>query len=335
MSEERDLDHISELFRRESAALRKRTLWLSLVPIVVGAAVIVTAYLGVRDARARLAETQALRAELLAELEELEATRDQLAEEVEQQKAVVDHFKEKLPPEEQAAANLVQSGLEAYNKGEYERAVETLQSAAAANEDLAEVHYRLGIALWRTGKSKAALEQVQTAFKLDKSYEERARQDPRFKPIWDYSEFVEGEKSAVGQGEAKHIEDALLSAKSGSFDRAIDSYRKALEVNPENAKVHGWEGYALYKQGRYEEAIESYAHCLEIDPESAECHYNMGLALWQTEERERATAEFDRAFELDPRWEGRARQDPAYRRILKEIEARQSARSGPPRKIRG
>lgn len=335
MNEDQGLDQISELFARESEALRKRTLWLTLVPIVVGAAVIVTAYLGVKDARAKLEETKALRASLLAELEMLEATRDQLAEEVKQQKAVFDHFTDKLSSADRNAANLVQSGLDAYNKGEYQQAVETLQSAAESDASVAEVHYRLALSLWKTGKSQEALSQVQTAFKLDKSYEERARKDPNFKALWDYSEFVEGKLSAAGSNEAKQIEDALLAAKSGSYDQAVELYRKALAANPDNAKVHGWAGYALYKQGRHAEAIESYDRCLKLDPRSAECHYNKGLALWQREDQKAALAEFDRAFEIDPKWEGRARQDPAYRRIQKEIQVLEAVRQEPPRRSRG
>ncbi len=329
MNEDRELDRISQLFAEESAALRKRTLLLSAIPVVVGAVVVVSAYYGVADARARLAEIQELRDGLAAEVEALEARRLELEDEVEQQKAVATHFQEKLPQEEKQTANLIQSGLDAYNKGDWQAAVETLESAVRRDPGtpIAEVQYRLGISLWRTGAKDKALEHLQTAFKIDPSYEQRAREDPRLKSLWDYRELVAApRKPAADQGATRYIAEALESARSGSFDKAADSYDKALEANPDTARVHGLKGFALYKQGDFDQAIASYERCLEIDPRSAECHFNLGLALWEKEDWKRAVSEFQAAFEIDPKWEAQARNNPVYRRIEKEIESRRQLR---------
>ncbi len=316
MKEDEGLDRISAMMAEESAALRKRTLFLSLIPIVVGAAVVITAYYGVADARSR-------RDALLAEMEELYAVRDQLSEEVDQQKAVSEHLKEKLPEEERTAADLVQTGLDAYNTDNFEVAVQKLESAIALDPtNMAEAHYRLGLSLWRTGKNEQALEQVKTAFKIDPSYQEKARQDRRFKELWDYSEFVEGQQSASNQGEAEAIKGALQAAKTGKFDEAVSSYDAALATNPDNAKVLNWKGFALYRQGKYEEAVTSYKRCIEIDPKVAECYYNLGLALWQTGDKKGAQRAFERTWQLEPSFEGKARQDPAYRKIAVELNPR-------------
>lgn len=324
MNEDRELDRISQLFESESAALRKRTLVLSAIPVLVGAVVVVTAYYGVKAARAKLAETEELRNALLEEVDELEAKRIHLEQEVEQQKAVASHFERMLPQEEKRTADLIQSGLEAYNKGDWQQAVETLESAVERDPSVAEARYRLGISLWRTGNGDAALEQMKAAFKLDQRYEEKARDNPLLKQLWDYRELVASRRGASDRGEERHIAEGLESSGSGSFDKARESYDKALEADPKNAKVLGLRGFALYKEGDYDQAIASYKRCLEIEPRSAECHYNLGLALWQKQDRKGALAAFRKTFELDPEWQGRALQDPAYRRIQAEVKRRLS-----------
>ncbi len=315
MSEDERLDKISAMFADESAAMRRRTLWLSLIPIAIGAIVVVTAYLGVQDARER-------RDALLTELDELFARRDQLQEELQQQKAVVEHVREKLPETERKAVELVQTGLDAYNSKDYDTAVTRLESAVAENPNMAEAHFRLGLSLWRTGQQKEALKEVQAAFKIDPSYEERARKDRRFKELWDYSYVVEGEKSAATAPEATAIKEALGNARTGDFGKAVESYDKALETNPENARVHGWKGYSLYRKGDYKAAISSYEECLAADPSLAECHYNMGLALWAVGDKRGAQASFEKTWSLDPSFLGKARQDPAFRKIAIELDPR-------------
>lgn len=340
MNEDRELDRISRLFQRESAALRKRTLLLSAIPVVVGAIVVVSAYWGVADAREKLAELQERRDALAAEVEELLAERLELEEEVEQQTAVATAFKEQLPQDKKQTADLIQSGLDAYNQGDWQAAVETLESAVERDPNVAEVHYRLGISLFRTGKSEAALEQIQTAVELDPSYEKRARESPKLKELWNFRDLVAKPRTQAEQGgstaeperpeareeKTRHIQEALESARIGSFDRAAESYGMALETDPENAELYGLRGQALFKQGDYDQAIASYQRCLELDPSLAECHFNLGLALWRNEDRKAALAAFRRTFELEPKFEERAQKDPVYGRILAELKRRPARR---------
>ncbi len=321
MREEQGIDQITQVFERESAQLRRRTFWLSLIPIVIGAVVIVTTYYGLREARARKAMLETQVGKLEAYLEELEAKRERLIDEANQQKAVAEHLQQKLPAPERQAAELIQSGLAAFNRGDYELAAEQLEAAAARDPNLAEVRYRLGMSLWQTGKEKAAVEQMSKAFELDESYEKRAKEDPRLQELRAYGEIVAAEKpeavkTAVEEDETEYIKEALASSRAGSLDEAVESYGKALDVNPANAKVLGLRGATLLRKGDYDGAIESLRSCLELDAEAADCRYALGLALWQRGDRKAARAAFDKAFELDPSIKSRAQNDPAYRRVL-------------------
>lgn len=60
----------------------------------------------------------------------------------------------------------------------------------------------------------------------------------------------------------------------------IEAYfEKALQISPNNERLHLTRGIYLQKRGRLDSAVESYKKALELDPTSANAHYNLGLAL--------------------------------------------------------
>ncbi|MBW2275227.1 MAG: tetratricopeptide repeat protein [Deltaproteobacteria bacterium] len=65
------------------------------------------------------------------------------------------------------AARLYQSGTEALDEGEVDRAIEELGRAAELAPDASEVHNHLGLALAADGREKAALLEFQRAVELD------------------------------------------------------------------------------------------------------------------------------------------------------------------------
>jgi len=65
------------------------------------------------------------------------------------------------------AARLYQSGSEALEQGEVERAITELERAAELAPDASEVHNHLGLALAADGREEAALLEFQRAVELD------------------------------------------------------------------------------------------------------------------------------------------------------------------------
>ena len=59
----------------------------------------------------------------------------------------------------------------------------------------------------------------------------------------------------------------------------MESYRKAIEIDPNDAKTYRNMGRALRHLDRNEEAVASYKKAIEIDPKYAKAYINMGFAL--------------------------------------------------------
>lgn len=131
-----------------------------------------------------------------------------------------------------------------------------------------------------------------------------------------------------------HNNLGLLLADEGRFDEAMQHYRSAIAVKPDDAfarnnlgralaatgrvdeavvqfqeavalepgAVETWSnlGNALAAQGRFDEAIVSYGRALELRPAFADAHSNLGNVLFLTGRGDEALRAFGNAVQLDP-----------------------------------
>ncbi|MDR2127034.1 MAG: tetratricopeptide repeat protein [Prevotellaceae bacterium] len=70
-------------------------------------------------------------------------------------------------------------------------------------------------------------------------------------------------------------------AEQGNYTEAIVCYKKALEINPNEAVAYYYMGIAYVNLGNHAEAIGSYQKALDIDPNYAEAYVNMGYSYGQ------------------------------------------------------
>ena len=87
---------------------------------------------------------------------------------------------------------------------------------------------------------------------------------------------------------------------NGQVDAAIESYRKALEIDPIFLEARNNLGVALAQQGHYQEAIDQYRQALRLKPDYADAHSNLGSALTKTGQFDEATKELQIASKLKP-----------------------------------
>jgi len=66
----------------------------------------------------------------------------------------------------------------------------------------------------------------------------------------------------------------VLLKKEGRVDEAIESYSKAIELQPDCAEAYSNLGVLLIEQGRVDEAIESFRKAIELQPDCAKAYFN-------------------------------------------------------------
>ncbi len=89
-------------------------------------------------------------------------------------------------------------------------------------------------------------------------------------------------------------------AVQGELDEAISHWEHALRIRPGYADAHNNLGAALIRKGRLDSAIGHLQAALEINPESAEAHNNLGRALAQKGKLDKALIQWRRALAIKP-----------------------------------
>lgn len=81
--------------------------------------------------------------------------------------------------------------------------------------------------------------------------------------------------------------------------------------DPQSAEQYNDRGVHYYERGRYDKAVEDFTKALELDPKLADAAGNRGWALVQQDDSQTALADFDAAIGLNPAdanfWQGRGK----------------------------
>lgn len=86
----------------------------------------------------------------------------------------------------------------------------------------------------------------------------------------------------------------------GEYEEEVDTLKKAISIDPNNAATHNNLGHAYNNLGRYEEAIQALKQSLIKDPNNAIAHNNLGLAYNNLSRYEEAKQCFEKVVMKEP-----------------------------------
>lgn len=174
----------------------------------------------------------------------------------------------------------------AFSTKDYRQAAEMFDVYTKSHEQNPWGFYMLGMAAWRSGQLDRAKAAFDDALELDPKHVKSLVNASRV--------LLDSDKPAEAEGYlARAIEIDPASADVyrvmgrtqallGNADDALDAYRTALAIDPEDGWSMNNMGLLLIQQGRYEEALRPLARATQLSEGVAVFENNLGIALERT-----------------------------------------------------
>lgn len=97
-----------------------------------------------------------------------------------------------------------------------------------------------------------------------------------------------------------HSNLGIRYSKKGWMDKAIEEYRIVLQLKPDHVNTHNNLGNVFQSQGLTDKAVEQYETAIRIKPDFAEAHHNLGVAFMAKGWDDKAIEQFLIATRLRP-----------------------------------
>lgn len=190
----------------------------------------------------------------------------------------------------------------------YREAVPLYRKALALNPDMPGLRLNLGLALFKGGELKQA---IQTFLSLLKSEPAGSPEAQRLTALIGIAEYGVGDyASAAGYlkkaavNEPQNLQYRLLLAHSclasKQYQCVLDVYHEILTLNSESAEADMLAGEALDEMQDHAGAIEQFRAAAKADPRQPDVHFGLGYLLWTQNQFEEAAPEFQAELDLVP-----------------------------------
>ena len=184
----------------------------------------------------------------------------------------------------QSAAALGGLGGAILARGDAARAAEHLQRALAIEPEATSLHYPLAMAYRSLGDLKQADAQLRL----------RGRGEPTLvDPLMQaYGELLESAVTYQNRG--------LEAMQASDFSAAATHFRRALELDPQNASIGHMLGTALFQMGDVNAAIRQFEEVLRWSPNHSRALFSLGVILESQGRDQEAAARFATAVKQEP-----------------------------------
>ena len=192
--------------------------------------------------------------------------------------------------------------------GDYDKAMEILETAVTINPSLAESRMNLGNIYLKKGRYNDATDQYQGAIEINpndakahlnlgNAYFDRGRT----------ADAIAEYKTAMGLDDnlvETYKSIALVYAKQRQFLLALTELTRASRIQPGDATIYCQLGDVYTQMGEYEKAMELYGRALKLKPNLAQAHYGQAMCCGRQGMVDKEIAGYKKALEIDPRMVG-------------------------------
>ena len=103
--------------------------------------------------------------------------------------------------------------------------------------------------------------------------------------------------SALGADATKYLAQTHL--RLGQTDKAIEDYKRGIELNRDRDDLRNALGNLYYAEDRFDEALAQYKEAVRVNPASASNHYSLGQGYLKLEKYSQAEAEFRTVLRME------------------------------------
>ena len=172
-------------------------------------------------------------------------------------------------------------GMSKEQKEAFDKAAKAREAQLAKNKALNDAY--------TTGKNALEAKQYDAAIE---SLVKAGEMDPKQGAVW----------SALADAYVSKAQ-ATPAEAAANYEKAFDSFKKALEISPTDAGLFNNYALALAKDKKIDDAKTNLAKAAELDPPGAgKYYYNLGALLVNSGQNDAATDTFKKAIELDPNY---------------------------------
>lgn len=185
-------------------------------------------------------------------------------------------------PKFENAADALKKGNEYFDANLNEKAIEAYRQAVELDADLAEAHFKLGV-----------------AYALEEKEDEEDPDAVNAAAADDNASTDGGEKKSSKKKKGKKDEKILTKNSEKSFDNAIKAYEKYLKKNPKDHVAHFNLGRAYNKLFEDEDARKALEEAVELNGEDSLYRTELGATLIKLAQYPEAIKQLKKAVELD------------------------------------
>jgi tetratricopeptide (TPR) repeat protein len=193
-------------------------------------------------------------------------------------------FRKALAAEPNSAAAHDGLGRIAYQRKDFDSAIEHLTAALRLQPKATSINHLLGLSYRELGEMEKAREHLK---------------QNRFGFVTFRDPLVYGLATLV-QGARYHLERDNRALERHNIPAAIDAYREAISIDPEEPLIRYNLAVALERVGSRQQAIDQFLVALELDPDYRDAHFNLAVALGEEGRVEEAAHHFEKAYRIDP-----------------------------------
>ncbi len=201
------------------------------------------------------------------------------------------------PNDAEAYAHL---GLLEARQQHYGAAVPLYRRALVLNPAMPGLRLNLGLALFKSGALKAAID---TLSPLLKGASPSSADAVRLETLIAMAHYGLGEYAAavpylrqVTDADPQNLPYRLLLGQSCMWSKqyqcVLDTYHQILELNAESAEADMLAGEALDQMQNTQGAMDEFRAAVKADPKAPNAHFGLGYLLWTQDQFEEAAKEF-------------------------------------------